>query len=174
MSDSTPPLTQDPHQLPTQGSDKGGMSTGAKVGIGCGAGCLGLVVVGVIAAVVIGMKSADYPNKFDTEFAELGLTEVVEGEELRVTTPPTVPTSYKGKVVMLDFEGPVTVPIGAAGIVVQVGGEFEENVYLRAMTAITVDPDSHFKKELNVKTMALETAGAQIDGGVTGDYKAMQ
>lgn len=150
------------------------MSTGAKVGIGCGAGCLGLIVVMVIAGAVIAMKAKNYPSGFDQEFADLGITEVVEGDELRVTTPPTVATFYKGQAIVLDFSDTVTVPIGAAATVIQIGGTFEEPVYLRSMMAIEVDADSHFKKEVNVQTVAISTNGANVEGGVTGEYKTMQ
>ncbi len=174
MSDPTPPLTQNPYPPKTPDSGKGGMSTGAKVGIGCGAGCLGLVVILAIVGAVFALKAKNYAEAFDQEFADLGITEVVEGDELRVTTAPTVATYYKGKAVVLDFADPVVVPIAAAATVVQIGGTFEENVYLRSMVAIEVDPDAHFKKELNVKTIAINSNGANFEGGLTGEYKTKE
>lgn len=57
MSDTPPPLTPNPAARPPEPSDSG---TGKKVGIGCGIGCLVLLVIGVVAAFLIfgAMKGA--------------------------------------------------------------------------------------------------------------------
>ncbi len=47
----------DPYGAPGGQPQKQGMSTGAKVGIGVGAGCLGLIVIVVVIIVIIGMSA---------------------------------------------------------------------------------------------------------------------
>ncbi len=171
MTDPNPPLTPDPIQPAAQApQDSGGMSTGAKVGIGCGAGCLVLLVVGVIAVLLLVPYVNSFSSDADEEFAELGITEVVEGDILHVTAAPTQPTHYKGTQVVLDFQETVTVPIGASGVSVEIGGTYDESVYARAGTVI-LQSDVAITKELNVETLTLQKNGADVDDVLTGDFK---
>ena len=166
------PVQPDPAQpgpLP-----KTGMSTGAKVGIGCGSGCLVLILLGVIAGFA-GWKWVEGKVKeFEAEFAEIGLAPGPSGQVLQVTEVPTEPTFYKAQVVTLNFSEPVTVEIGVIAQQLDIQkGSFAENVYFRGQI-VTVQPGADLEKELNVICQMVQNLGGKVAGGITGRYQAKQ
>lgn len=150
------------------------MGTGAKVGIGCGIGCLGMILVVAVAG-FIGWKWVDGKvNEFETDFAEKGLVDGGFSQMLDITTPPTQPTYYKGQMVKLNFTEPVTVDIGIIGQQIEIiQGQFNGNVYVRGQM-VTVNPKVSIDGELNAICQMLDNRGATVKGGVKGQYQKME
>ena len=154
--------------------EKKGMGTGAKVGIGCGVGCLGLIVIMVIAGFVGWGWVEKQVKVFEDEFAARGMTAAPFSQMLEIKEAPTEPTFYKGQIVTLNFTEPVTVEIGVIGQQIEiVQGEFQKNVYCRGQMVV-VNPAVKIDGELNVKCQVVQDRGATIGGGITGQYSVKQ
>lgn len=150
------------------------MSTGAKVGVGCGSGCLILIIVCAIGGFVGWQWVQGKVEEFETEFAEMGFKAGPSGQALVVTEVPTEPTFYKAQMVTFNFTEPVTVEIGVIAQQLEIEqGNFAENVYFRGQI-VSLQPGANLEKELNVYCQIIKELGGKVVGGITGTYQVKQ
>ncbi len=154
--------------------EKKGMGTGAKVGIGCGIGCLGLIVVAVIGGFLAVQWVQGKITEFEEEFAAKGFTEGQSGQIIELTEPPTEPSFYKAQLVTIDLSAPVTVEFGVLAQQIEIlNGTFQENVYCRGQVVI-LGSGAIFEKDIDVTCQLVQDQGAEIRGELTGSYSAKQ
>ncbi len=147
------------------------MSTGAKVGIGCGSGCLILIIICAIGGFVGWQWVEGKVKEFEAEFAEMGLSPGPSGQVLQVTEVPTEPTFYKAQLVTFNFTEPVTVEIGVIAQQLDIQqGNFTENVYFRGQM-VSLQSGADLEKELNVYCQIVQNVGGKVAGGTTGTYQ---
>ena len=136
--------------------------------IGCGSGCLVLVLV-LIGLIVFGAHffSAKV-EKMSSEFEDLGY-EKVSGQMLEITESPTEPTLYLGQSVKLldDVDTDVAIVAQAAEIHATVNG----TVHFRGQM-LTIQPKAVLKKDLDLKAQIVQIYGT-VEGEITGQYQVI-
>jgi len=144
--------------------------------MGCGIGCLGLLVVVLIIGAVMFVQVRGALKDGQESLEAQGLT-LVESEEfvLTITEVPDVPTYYMApQMVVFNFSEPVDVAIGALAPSVEFsGGEFQENVYAYGLGTVVIMPGCTFKKDLEIQTKLLVNEGT-VEGQTTGEYTEME
>ncbi len=100
-----------------------------------------------------------------------GLTRVAQAAT--VTEVPTEPTYYVGQQFNLEFDEPLTVPIGLISQMSELRGEYREKVYFRGQL-VTVKPKSVLQQGLDVFCQLVQNQGEIGGEGVTGTYQQMQ
>lgn len=148
---------------------KPGKSTGTKVAIGCGIGCLGLIVLAIIAGILGWSWMMKYVEKFEAEFQEKGMKLQTKAQMVSVDTPPAAPAYYVGQVV--KFHADSDVEVGILAQVAEIHGTMNEPVYFRGQV-IQIKSGAHLKKGLDVKCQVIENQGGKIDGPISGSYQS--
>lgn len=160
---------------PPAPASKKSLGTGSKVAIGCGIGCMGMVVLFIVGAFALSIWLYGKLDKGKAQMEEAGLT-LAEGpkeQRLVVTEVPTTPTYYVAdESIKFLFTEPVTVPIGGAAPLILFEGTYQDKVYARSM-GISLARDSLFEKGLDVETWVIEDEGAKLNGEITGSYKSV-
>ncbi len=159
---------------PTPASKKS-LGTGSKIAIGCGIGCMGIVVLFIVSAFALSIWYYGKLEKGKTQLEEAGLTLMESSKEPRlvITEAPTTPTYYTAEEsIKFQFSEPVTVPIGGVAPLILFEGIYQDKVYARSM-GISLARDSLFEKGLDVETWVIEDEGAKLNGEITGNYKTV-
>ncbi len=150
---------------------KKGMSTGAKWGIGCGSGCLVLIIV-IPLACFIGYRVVK--GKIDTMATELkdkhGFEYVVKGQTIVIDETITKPTLYMGQ--MVKIHGDCTTNLAVMAQMCELYGAVEGKMYFRGQI-LTIKPEAHLKDGLDVFAQMVQNQGT-IDGKITGSYQTIQ
>ncbi len=150
-------------------AEKKGMSTGAKWGLGCGIGCLTIIVILAIAG-FIGYKF--FMGKIEEVQAELqakGFENVVQQQQLIVSDPTTEPTLYMGQLVKLVGDCETDVAIMAQ--MAEVYGTVKGDLYFRGQL-LTIQPNAVIEGNLDVLAQGIQNQG-EVKGEITGSYQAM-
>ncbi len=150
-----------------QNVEKKGMSTGAKWGLGCGIGCLTVII---IISIGIFMTVRFVKGKIDetaSELKQLGFENIVKGQVLEITDKITEPTLYIGQVVKIMTDCDTDLAVIAQ--VCEIHGKVDGKVYFRGQTLI-IQPYSELKNGLDIMAQALQKYG-KIEGEITGKYQ---
>ena len=146
------------------------MGTGAKVAIGCGSGCLGLVV---LVALLIG-GGAFYVkkiiSKYETELKGYGFETVTTGQVLDITEPITQPVLLKGQVVRIKADCSCDIAVLAQAC--EVYGKVDGKLYFRGQV-LTVQPGGEILGGVDAQAQVLQNKG-KIEGGITGKYQLIE
>jgi len=149
---------------------KKGLSTGAKWGVGCGVGCL-VVVVLLAAAGIFGFRVVK--GKIDEVASELqtkGFENTVRGQSLEITDAITEPTLYMGQIVKIMSD--CTTDLAIMAQIGEIHGRVEGKTYFRGQM-LTVQPQAVLRKGLDVKAQTILQYGT-VDGPITGTYQLLQ
>lgn len=147
-----------------------GMSIWAKLGLGCGVGCLVVVVV----ATIIGYVGVRYVlrkmNEFKTELVALGFEEQPARHVIDVYDEVTQPYLWIGQVVRVYGECRTNVAILAQ--MGEIHGMVEGDVYFRGQV-LTISPKGHVKGNVDVKCQAVVRKGV-VEGTIRGTWAEKQ
>ena len=158
------------NEITAQNIEKKGMSTGAKWGMGCGIGCLVIIMVIAIAGFV-GFKMVK--QKIDdtaTELQELGFDNVVSGQTLEIKDDITKPTLYKAQMVKILADCNTNLAVMAQ--ICEIHGKVDGKVYFRGQMLI-IQPQAELRNGLDVLAQAIVKYGT-VRGEITGKYQAIQ
>jgi len=146
---------------------KKGMSTGAKWGVGCGIGCLTLVVIIGVASFFIYRFAMGKLDEMTQEMTELGFENVVTQQVIEVTTEITEPTLYLGQVVKILADCSTNLAVIAQ--IAEIHGKVEGKVYFRGQV-LTIQPNGELMNGLDVLAQGVQNLGT-INGEITGQYQ---
>ncbi len=149
---------------------KRGMGTGAKIGLGCGIGCLVVILLLVVGGFVAWRVVQGKINDATKELAEKGFTNVKTGQMLDVNEPVTEKTLFRGQVVRLMSDCATDVAILAQAA--EIHGTVEGRVYFRGQV-LTIQPRAVVKNGLDANGQIVQVLG-QLDGEVTGSAKVVR
>ena len=135
---------------------KKGMSTGAKWGVGCGIGCLTLLILlGIIG--FFGYRFAKAKLEGVTqELQELGFKVVVKGQNIEIRDEVTVPTLYVGQ--MVKILGNCTTNLAIVAQMAEIHGRVDGKVYFRGQM-LTIQPRAELLNGLDVTAQIITKYG---------------
>jgi len=145
------------------------MSTGLKVLLGCGAGCLVMIMVFVIMGVFVWRTAMKRFGEITGPFVEQGYKQVVSNSPLVITTDPKEKTLYLCKHIILraDFTEDVAIIGPRAEIYGQMNGKV---TFLGS--SLFIANTAELTKGLSVETDIL-TLDGKVDGPIDGHYKVL-
>ena len=149
---------------------KAGMGTGGKCALGCGGGCLVMLIM-LFTITLAGFKYLNEWIETNTdEFREKGFEQVVKGQIIEITSDVTEPTLYIGQSVKIRSD--CTTNLAVIAQMCEVYGEVDGSMYFKGQMLI-VQPSAHVKGDLDVFGQMIENFGT-IDGNVVGQYQSFK
>ncbi len=145
------------------------MGTGAKWAIGCGSGCLTMILIAIaliIAGTVFVKKTI---TKYETELKGFGFETVVSGQTLDITEPITTPQLFKGQMVRILTDSETDVAVLAQ--VCEVQGTIQGKLYFRGQI-LTLQPGSKVLGGIDIQAQVLQNQG-DVSGEITGKYQSI-
>ncbi len=143
------------------------LGTGAKWAIGCGSGCLTLIVI-VIALIIAGTVFVKKTiTQYETELKGFGFETVVSGQAVDVTEPITTPQLFKGQMVRILTDAETDVAVLAQ--MCEIHGTIQGNLYFRGQI-LTLQPGSKVLGEIDIQAQVLQNLG-EVSGDITGKYQ---
>ena len=158
MNETVPP------NLPKQG-----MSTGAKWGLGCGIGCLTLILIAAIAGFAGYRFLMRCVDTMTQELRQRGFEKVVKGQAIVVKDEITEPTLYLGQAVKILGDCKTNLAIIAQ--LAEIHGRVDGKVYFRGQM-LTIQPKAELLNGLDITAQVLQKYG-KITGGITGKYQTI-
>jgi len=152
------------------GAEKKKMGTGAKVAIGCGSGCL-VVVLLVAGAIVAGtFYVKKIISKYETELKDHGFETVIQGQMLNITEPITEPILFKGQSIRIMSDCSTNMAVLAQ--VCELHGTIEGRLYFRGQV-LTVHPGAEILGGVDAQAQIVQNNG-KIEGGITGKHQLIR
>lgn len=151
----------------TEAMKKPGLSTGAKWGIGLGAGCLVLVIGAVVLSAVGYWYVKGKIKETTAELQALGFTNQVQQQVVEVKDTITQPTLYLGQVVKIF--GDCTTNLAVVAQVAEIHGRVEGKVYFRGQI-LTIQPKAELLNGLDATAQVVQNFG-KITGEITGTHQ---
>lgn len=143
---------------------KKGWSTGAKWGMGCGMGCL-TIIVALVAVSVVGYRFAkDKLEDVTREMKQLGFEHVITLQSMEVRDPITVPTLYRGQ--MVKIFGDCHTNLAVVAQMAEIHGRVSGKLYFRGQM-LTLQPNAEVLGGVDVAAQVVQNYGT-IHGGITG------
>lgn len=133
---------------------------------GCGIGCLGLIVIAILAIASGTWFALGLVNDMEDELVALGL-EKQSGLFIEVNETITKPTYYKGQIVTVASGSEV--PVGFLCQMAELRGEFKEPVTFRGQI-LTIHEDAVLHQGLDVTAQLVERVG-EVKGEITGSFQ---
>lgn len=133
--------------------------------LGCGLGCLGLIVIWILATVSATWFTRSLIADMEDELAALGL-EQQSGKIMKVEDKTTTPTYYKAQMVQVNNGSDVAVGFICQSALLQ--GEFHGPVTFRGQI-LTIHEDAVLHQGLDVKAQMIEKLG-EVKGDITGEF----
>ena len=149
---------------------KKGLSSGAKWGIGCGSGCLVVVVVLAVAGIVVYAFIKRQVGDWKEEFAALGFEHVETGQQVTVSQPVTIPTLYLAQGVKITSEVATNVAIIAQ--MAEVYGRVDGDLYFRGQM-LMIGPEAVIEGDVDLAAQSVVLEG-EVKGEVRGTYQSLQ
>ena len=146
------------------------MGTGAKVAIGCGSGCLGVVLLAVIGVVVGTLYVKKIISKYETELKSHGFETVVSAQMLNIIEPITEPTLFKAQSVRIISDCSTNLAVLAQ--VCEIDGTIEGSLYFRGQI-LTINPGGKVLGGINAQAQLVQNNGTVV-GEVTGKFKLIE
>lgn len=148
-------------------TEKKKMGTGAKVAIGCGSGCLGMILLVAIAIGVAAFYVKGLIDEYETELQSYGFETVQSAQVIQVTEPITEPVLLKGQTVIIQAD--CTTDVAVLAQLCEVHGKIEGNLYFRGQI-ITLKSGSEITGNADVKAQVLVNSG-EVTGEITGEFQ---
>ena len=152
-----------------QDAQKEGRSTAAKWGIGCGIGCLTLIVLIGIGGFFGWRFAKGKLDEMTEELKPLGFEKVVTKQAIEIKDEITEPTIYRGQ--MVKILGNCTVDLAIIAQMAEIHGKVDGKVYFRGQI-LTVQPKAELLGGLDVMAQAVQQYG-KVTGEITGKYQAL-
>ena len=146
------------------------MSTGAKWGLGCGIGCLAIIIILAIAGFVGFKLVKEKIDETTVELQELGFVNVVTGQALEITDEITRPTLYKAQMVKILADCNTDLAVMAQ--ICEIHGKVDGKVYFRGQVLI-IQPQAELRNGLDVLAQVIQKFGT-VKGEITGKYQTIQ
>lgn len=151
-------------------AEKKKMGTGAKVAIGCGSGCLVIVLIAIIGMIVGAVMVKKMVVKYEEELKGYGFEKVTSGQMIDVSDQVDEPILYKGQMVRIMGDCSTNVAILAQGC--EIFGKIDGKLYFRGQM-LTVHPGAEILGGVDAQTQILVNNGT-IEGGIEGKYQLVQ
>jgi hypothetical protein len=148
---------------------KKGMSTGAKWGIGCGIGCLTLIIIIAIAAFIGFRYVKGKVESITQELKQIGFEKEVKGQMLEVRDDITEPTIYIGQGVKIL--GNCKTDLAIIAQMAEIHGKVDGKVYFRGQVLV-IQPKAELLNGLDVTAQVIQKHG-KVNGKITGKYQAI-
>jgi hypothetical protein len=137
--------------------------------LGCGIGCL-VVLVLFILVIAIGVKyGKKLINEMSDEFEKQGFVKVVS-QNIEVNEDVTERTVYVGQIVKII--GDCSDDIAIIAQMAQIHGKVTGTLYFRGQL-LTIEPGGHLQGDLDVKCQVVTIYG-KVDGQILGAYGELQ
>ena len=150
-------------------AEKKKMGTGAKVAIGCGSGCLVLVLLAVIGIIVSTVMVKKMVAKYEEELKGYGFEKVTSGQLIDVSDQVDEPILYKGQVVRVMGDCSTNMAILAQTC--EIFGRVDGKLYFRGQV-LTVHPGAEIMGGVDAQAQVLVNNG-KIEGGIEGKYQLL-
>jgi hypothetical protein len=148
-------------------------STGSKCLIGCGIGCLVLIILSGLILGVGGYFGYKYVigkvNTWSKEFEDMGF-EKVKGQIIEIANDVNVPTLYMGQTVKIM--GDCKKDIAIIAQTAEIHGKVDGTVYFRGQVLV-IQPRAVIEGDLDVKAQSIEIYG-QVKGQIKGSYQTLE
>ena len=152
------------------GVEKKKMKTGAKVAIGCGSGCLGIILLAVAAVVVGTLYVKKIVSKYEMELKGYGFEEVTSGQMLNITQPVTDPILFKAQSIRIMSDCSTNMAVLAQ--VCEIDGTIEGKLYFRGQV-LTINPGAEVLGGIDAQAQLLQNKGL-VHGGITGKFQLIE
>ena len=143
------------------------LSKGAKWAIGCGSGCLTVLILTAIAITAVSLYVKKQIAAYERELKNQGFTTVMEQQLLTITEKVHAPILYKGQLVRLLADSNCDVAILAQAA--EIHGTIYGKVYFRGQ-ALTIEPNAKVYGGIDAKASVIQNLGL-IEGEITGTYQ---
>lgn len=161
MYEDTPPFE------PT--AKKKGLSTGAKIGIGCGAAAL-LTVLACAGLIYFGIRYVmDEADSFAREFEARGYSRVT-GQVITVTQPVNQATTYVGQIV--TFRAPVDTHVAVAAQTADVFSTINGDLDFYGQV-LTIHPGAVITGDVRIKFAQAVSVAGTVEGEITGSFQTI-
>lgn len=163
-------MTQIDDPFDSQPPARQGMSTGAKVGIGCAVVSVLLIIVICAGLIFGGYWVVRQVTEFVEDFEQQGYT-LVEGQSMNVTTPVTESTVYAGEHLMIDADvmGNLAIAVQSATINGRVEGDIDF-----IGQELVIGPDAVVTGDIRVKFGQVIIVHGTVEGEITGSYQTLR
>ncbi len=135
---------------------------------GCGIGCLGFIIIAILAIASGTWYFLSLVNDMEDELIAQGLTKQ-SGQFIEVKDPITEPQYFKGQIVMIRNGSDA--PIGLLCQMAELRGEFHQPVTFRGQI-LTIHKDAVLHQGLDVTAQLVERVG-KVEGEITGSFQAL-
>jgi hypothetical protein len=149
---------------------KKGMSTGGKWGVGCGVGCLTIIIIIAVVG-FIGYKFVT--GKMDDmtqDMSQLGFENTVKMQMIEVKDEITEPTLYIGQ--MVNIFGNCTTNLAIFAQMAEIHGRVDGKVYFRGQM-LTIQPGAELRNGLDATAQIIYKNG-KVDGEITGECQVIE
>jgi hypothetical protein len=144
--------------------------TGAKVAIGCGSGCLVVVLLVVVGLVGGGLYVKKLITKYENELVDYGFEKVVSAQMLEITDPVTEPTLFKAMV--LTYNTDCSTNMAVLAQVCEVNGTIAGKLYFRGQV-LTINAGAEVLGGIDAQAQVIQNSGT-VSGGITGKYQLIE
>lgn len=145
-----------------------GLSTGAKWGIGCGAGCLTMILL-LAAGGFIGYRAVrHWVDGRTSDLKSRGFLQVRTGQAIDVREQVGEPVLYRGQIVRILGDCPTNLAIVAQ--MAEIHGVVKGKTYFRGQILV-VKPRADLQGGLDIQAQVLQQLG-RISGTIEGQYGA--
>ena len=148
---------------------KKSMSTGAKWGVGCGIGCLTLIIIIAIVAFVGYRFAKGKMEDMTQEMKHLGFEQVVKQQAIEVADEITEPTLYVGQIVRIL--GNCSTNLAIIAQAAEIHGKVDGKVYFRGQV-LTIQPKAELLNGLDVTAQVVQKYG-KVHGEIAGQYQSL-
>lgn len=153
--------------LAEAGTAKKKIGTGAKVAIGCGSGCLVLVLITVVTIVAGVLYVKKIITRYEKELKGYGFETVMKGQVIEITDPVDEPVLLKAQSVRIMADCSTNIAVLAQ--MCELHGTVKGRLYFRGQL-LTIHPGAEILGGLDVQAQLVQNNG-KIEGGVTGEYQ---
>lgn len=142
-----------------------GMSTGAKWGIGCGAGCLTMILLVAVGGFLGYRAIRHWVDGRTSDLKSHGFETVRTGQALEVKELSADPVLYRGQIVKILGDCPTNLAIIAQ--MAEIHGVVKGKTYFRGQILV-VQPRAELQGGLDIQAQVLQQLG-RITGPIEGD-----
>ena len=153
-----------------QGVEKKKLGTGAKVAIGCGSGCLVVILLAVLGIGAGAFYVKKMITKYETEMKNYGFEQVTVGQMLTITDPITEPVLLKGQSVKIMSNCSTNLAVLAQ--VCELHGKIDGKLYFRGQM-LTIHPGAEITGGVDAQAQFLQNNGT-IGGPMSGKYQLIE
>ncbi|MBN1788814.1 MAG: hypothetical protein JW806_10545 [Sedimentisphaerales bacterium] len=148
-------------------------NTGARCLIGCGIGCLILIILMVLVTGIGGYFGYKYVmgkvNAWTQEFENMGF-EKVKGQIIEVAEDVNAPKLYLGQTVKIM--GNCEKDVAIISQIAEIHSNVKGTVYFRGQSII-IQPGAVIEGDLDIVAQTVEVYG-QVKGDIKGEYQVME